>query len=138
MDDLGVPPSSLNSGERRQPSRFRSASQAPSEILERSIHSTHTTSVQDSPQDEKQSVNGQSPRPQRNLRDRKSTAVLDPVEEAMKPLTDKERRNWKGWVELESDPVSASSPLLPLDKNIRCESCSQRLTPYLRLFSATF
>ena len=30
----------------------------------------------------------------------------DPMCEAMKPLTDEERRAWKGWVELESDPVS--------------------------------
>jgi ubiquitin carboxyl-terminal hydrolase L5 len=27
------------------------------------------------------------------------------VAEAMKPLTNEERMNWKGWVELESDPV---------------------------------
>lgn len=44
----------------------------------------------------------------RNLRKRKSPPVIsdDPVAEAMKPLTDEERQNWKGWVELESDPVS--------------------------------
>lgn len=30
----------------------------------------------------------------------------DFIAEAMKPLTDEERQNWEGWVELESDPVS--------------------------------
>lgn len=45
----------------------------------------------------------------RNLRKRKDppTSMFDPATEAMKPLTDEERHNWKGWVELESDPVSA-------------------------------
>ncbi|PVH71847.1 cysteine proteinase [Cadophora sp. DSE1049] len=43
----------------------------------------------------------------RNLRKRKEppTVSADPVAEAMKPLTDEERQNWKGWVELESDPA---------------------------------
>jgi hypothetical protein len=30
----------------------------------------------------------------------------DPMEAAMTPLTDEERRGWPGWVELESEPVS--------------------------------
>jgi ubiquitin carboxyl-terminal hydrolase L5 len=30
----------------------------------------------------------------------------NPMEAAMKPLTDEERRSWPGWVELESEPVS--------------------------------
>lgn len=44
----------------------------------------------------------------RSLRKRKDPPAVsaDPVAEAMKPLTDEERQNWKGWVELESDPVS--------------------------------
>lgn len=29
----------------------------------------------------------------------------DLVKKALQPLTDEERRNWPGWVELESDPV---------------------------------
>ncbi|KAH7369914.1 hypothetical protein BKA65DRAFT_487322 [Rhexocercosporidium sp. MPI-PUGE-AT-0058] len=43
----------------------------------------------------------------RNLRKRKEppTLMFDPVTEAMRPLTDEERQNWKGWVELESDPA---------------------------------
>jgi len=37
-----------------------------------------------------------------------STAWSDPMIAAMKPLTDEERQIWKGWVELESNPVSVS------------------------------
>lgn len=45
----------------------------------------------------------------RNLRKRKEPPAfsMDPVNEALKPLTDEQRQNWKGWVELESDPVSS-------------------------------
>ncbi len=54
-----------------------------------------------------ESLDDNPPTSQRKLRKRKEPVVTtDPVEEAMKPLTDDERRNWKGWVELESDPVS--------------------------------
>jgi ubiquitin carboxyl-terminal hydrolase L5 len=56
-----------------------------------------------------QSPKEESPLPSRSLRRRKSAIsngiVSDPVEEAMKPLTEEERLSWKGWVELESDPV---------------------------------
>jgi len=43
----------------------------------------------------------------RSLRKRKDLPAIsaDPIAEAMKPLTDEERQNWKGWVELESDPA---------------------------------
>lgn len=43
----------------------------------------------------------------RNLRKRKEAPVnyMDPIAETMKPLTDDEREEWKGWIELESDPV---------------------------------
>lgn len=34
-----------------------------------------------------------------------SIVESDIVEKALEPLTDEERRNWPGWVELESDPV---------------------------------
>lgn len=36
------------------------------------------------------------------------------IEEAMKPLTDDERKAWKGWCELESDPVSSHLELRTL------------------------
>jgi ubiquitin carboxyl-terminal hydrolase L5 len=34
-----------------------------------------------------------------------SLVESDIIEKALQPLTDEERRNWPGWVELESDPV---------------------------------
>jgi ubiquitin carboxyl-terminal hydrolase L5 len=112
MDDLVIHPSNTSSGERRRSSRFRSTSQALSETPERSTRSTPITPGQDTPQDDKQSVEDDSPVPQRSLRQRRSAVpngpILDPVEEGMKPLTDEERQNWAGWVELESDPVSTS------------------------------
>lgn len=48
-----------------------------------------------------------------NLRKRKSSVLLsNPLDEAMKPLTEEEKRNWKGWVELESEPVSRDEYML--------------------------
>lgn len=44
------------------------------------------------------------------LRPKKESALasdIDAMDEAMKPLTDEERKNWKGWAELESDPVGS-------------------------------
>lgn len=104
MDDPSPPPPDLRSGDHLQSSR--ETSRALSETSKRSTRSTPITT----PQAEKLSIKDESPVPQRSLRQRKSAAsngvISDPVEEAMKPLTDEERRNWKGWVELESDPVS--------------------------------
>jgi ubiquitin carboxyl-terminal hydrolase L5 len=39
-----------------------------------------------------------------------SVAESDLVAAAMEPLTDEERQNWPGWVELESDPVNLPLP----------------------------
>jgi hypothetical protein len=78
------------------------------ETQESSIH--HDTPCSNgTAEDGSKSVNEEPSLPKRNLRKRRaeSTVTLDPIE-AMKPLTDEERRNWKGWVELESDPVSLS------------------------------
>ncbi|CZS95055.1 related to 26S proteasome-associated ubiquitin carboxyl-terminal hydrolase [Rhynchosporium agropyri] len=54
-----------------------------------------------------QSTDGFSTMPTRSLRKRKEPPIFasDPVTEALRPLTDEERQNWKGWVELESDPA---------------------------------
>jgi ubiquitin carboxyl-terminal hydrolase L5 len=110
MDDPTVFSSNLDSGEQRRLSNIRSTSQALGETPEKSSRSTPVTSVRDTPQAEKQSVKDESPVPSRSLRRRKSAVsngvVSDPVGEAIKPLTEEERQNWKGWVELESDPVS--------------------------------
>lgn len=51
----------------------------------------------------------------RNRKDSKAKgSVPDPMEAAMKPLTDEERRSWPGWVELESEPVSFERERKPL------------------------
>ena len=50
-----------------------------------------------------------TPSTRRRLRHRSEVRNLvesDSVAAAMEPLTDEERQNWLGWVELESDPVS--------------------------------
>lgn len=52
---------------------------------------------------------GSTPDTGRRLRRRSEASSVfetDIVADAMEPLTDEERRNWSGWVELESDPVS--------------------------------
>lgn len=58
----------------------------------------------------KRSAEDGSPMPSRRLRQRKSPKVTmdfdEVVEQAIQPLTEEERRYWKGWVELESEPVS--------------------------------
>lgn len=101
---------------RRRSSRNRSVCRASDETLERSTGSA--LSVQSSPttpqgikqlDSEPDSEPGPSS-PKRNLRKRTIEGSKVPPHdlmcEAMKPLTDDERRAWKGWVELESDPVS--------------------------------
>jgi len=119
MDDPIILPSDLNSGERQRSSRVRSTSLRVSETPERSTRSTPVASVKDTPQAETQSPKEESPVPSRSLRRRKSAfsngIISDPIDEAMKALTEEERQNWKGWVELESDPVSI------------CDSCLSRM-----------
>jgi ubiquitin carboxyl-terminal hydrolase L5 len=86
--------------ERRRSSRIRVASSTPSETTEKNIPQKRGNSVENSTEPTS---------PQRTLRKRKSDvpngAGSDPIEESMKPLQNEERQDWKGWVELESDPV---------------------------------
>ena len=49
-----------------------------------------------------------SKRPGLRIRSNPVNSGIDLVEEALKPLTGDERRNWKGWVDFDSDPVSQS------------------------------
>jgi hypothetical protein len=102
------------SEERQRSTEFHLNSQSPCATSEKSAHGTPligsphpAPQTQALPQDQVQLANGDTS--QRSLRKRKSNGhhgnALDPVEEAMRSLTDEERRNWKGWVELESDPV---------------------------------
>jgi len=50
-----------------------------------------------------------------NLKKRKVAAISidDPIEKAMQPLTAEERQSWRGWIELESEPVSVLLPPTP-------------------------
>ena len=99
MDDARDDQSTAGEEERRRSSRIRAVSSTPSEPVEKIIPQKRGTSVD----------TNSPPLPKRTLRqrnsDRQNGTGADPIEEAMKPLTDEERRNWKGWVELESDPV---------------------------------
>jgi len=86
--------------ERRRSSRIRVAFSTPSEAPQKNIPQKRDNSVENSTEPNS---------PKRSLKIRKSDvpngAGSDPIEESMKPLEDEERQNWKGWVELESDPV---------------------------------
>jgi ubiquitin carboxyl-terminal hydrolase L5 len=107
-------------GERRQSSEI----QEPSGIYSNGLKpSLQTTLPMESSEPMPGIISGSSPPPaeaevsdndivtpskRSGLRHRSEVTNLvtfDPIAEAMKPLTDDERRNWTGWVELESDPV---------------------------------
>ena len=106
--DAGI----LSSERRRRSSRNRSVSRISDESLERSTRSAlPVQSSPTTPRDIKHLDPELSPSTaKRNLRKRtgegSKVSPHDLMYGAMKPLTDKERRAWKGWVELESDPVS--------------------------------
>jgi hypothetical protein len=97
---------------RRRSSRNPPVSRAFGETLDRSTQSTLPIHSSPSmPQNKKYIYPDPEPSPAtRNLRKRPSegsrVSPHDPMDEVMKPLTNEERRAWKGWVELESDPVS--------------------------------
>lgn len=44
-------------------------------------------------------------RPSRRATAKLKKSDAEVIEEALRPLTDEERNAWKGWCELESDPV---------------------------------
>lgn len=94
MEDIRDDQRTTSEEETRRSSRNRTVSSTPSEPTGKNIPQKRAAS---SPQSTR------TLRPQRD--DRQNGSGADPVAEAMKPLTDEERRNWKGWVELESDPV---------------------------------
>ena len=112
MDDRTPLPSEPTPGDRRRSSRARSTSQGLGETPNNSARSTPTTALQTA----SPALDDESRAPSRRLRRRKSGIsnglASDPVQEAMKPLTEVERKAWKGWVELESDPVGLLGLLL--------------------------
>ena len=97
---------------------IRSSSAPPNGTLEKSIRGTPRVSLRlatphDQFEAQCQATNGDTPVNQRNLRKRKinvqTSTTFGPDQEAIKPLTDEERRNWTGWVEHESDPVCSQA-----------------------------
>jgi len=137
MDDRTALPSEPTPGDRRQSSRARSTSQGLGETMDNSGRSTPIAA----PQAEDRSLEDESLAPSRSLRRRKSGVsngtASDPVQEAMKPLTEAERKAWKGWVELESDPVGFLA-LLPFAGRFHGQVWHSITNSHLRLFSATF
>lgn len=114
---------------------------------EPSSRSTRMTRSRGTPKGKKQSLKEKSPplrgekrpaeddstMPPRSLRQRKSIKVTmdldNVVEQAIQPMAEEERQFWKGWVELESEPVSPScSRMIP---------CKVKLTLHLRPCLAT-
>jgi ubiquitin carboxyl-terminal hydrolase L5 len=120
MDDPTPLPSDMNSAEQRRSSRIISTSQALNETPEKSKSSSPY--VQGTPHAEKSSAKANSPVSPRKFRRKSAVAngnFSDPVEEAIRPLTEGERQSWKGWIELESDPVSTLSLLPLINENLR-------------------
>jgi ubiquitin carboxyl-terminal hydrolase L5 len=116
MDDArDEQPAAAAEEERRRSSRIRAVSSTPSEAADQNIPQKRGTSVDvDSPQQPKRTL-------RRRNSDKQNGTGADPIDEAMKPLTDEERRNWKGWVELESDPVSYCALLfIPSHRSTPC------------------
>ena len=129
MMEAVIDPSTSPLMGRRQPPRTTKSLKPLDETQESPMHHD-TPRSNGTAEDGSKSVNEEPPLPKRNLRKRRaeSTVTLDPIEEAMKPLTDEERRNWKGWVELESDPVSLS---------IRQFTHTRLIQNFYRLYSTT-
>jgi ubiquitin carboxyl-terminal hydrolase L5 len=121
MDEPTPLPSDMNSAEQRRSSRIISTSQALNETPEKSKSSSPY--VQGTPHAEKSSAKANSPVSPRKFRRGKSAVAngnfSDPVEEAIRPLTEGERQSWKGWIELESDPVSTLGLLPLINENLR-------------------
>lgn len=115
MQDMTMPdlPDRSSSISSRRSSRIRAASSAPSESFEKS--SSPNDAASRPPQDGHFSDADLGPKRTQPTRTTKLSngksengPRSDPFEEAMVPLTEEERCNWPGWVELESDPVSTN------------------------------
>jgi len=91
---------------KRLSARLQSSPRALGEITDQSSSKTpRTPSSRMSPQPPVDDT----PVTQRGLRKRKNVETKNPsdsIEDALRPLTAEERLEWKGWIEIESDPVS--------------------------------
>ena len=86
----------------------RSARSTPALLSSRSTLGSSRYTPMETADDEHQNS---TPSKRTGLRRKREEPKEDPsnaMEAAMKPLTDEERRDWPGWVELESEPVSCS------------------------------
>ena len=104
IEDLSV----LGSGNiRRKSTRLRTTPSTRSNSLDQSRRNTPT--LKSSPPIDTNPDAALESTPSKRDGPRKiaepSPVADDPMIEAMKPLTDEERQDWKGWVELESNPV---------------------------------
>lgn len=120
MDEIVGSKVVFDSVERRRSTRVRASPRSQSDNIERSSHGTQSASscratpaksTRSTPQYQIDNQNIEpdpSPIRRKGLRIRVAPINHDVNyhEEVSKPLTDEERRAWKGWVELESDPVS--------------------------------
>ncbi|KAG0647183.1 Ubiquitin carboxyl-terminal hydrolase isozyme L5 [Hyphodiscus hymeniophilus] len=128
MDDSSSEPPSLGLGGQRRSSRLQTIStlrrhstdtstvSTPTARSSRNtpaIHSSRSTPGEHSPRNTPQngtSKDHENPTPSKrtNLRrkhDEPKWPETNIMEDAMKPVTDEERRTWPGWVELESEPT---------------------------------
>jgi hypothetical protein len=99
MDEDWSSSKDLRLDNRRRSTRNRQVSHAPSD----NFSSANSSQKRRSP------TNDEPPRkrPQRARKPRPTEVEAElSVEEGLKVLTNGERMSWKGWVELESDPVS--------------------------------
>ncbi|KAG9249168.1 ubiquitin carboxyl-terminal hydrolase [Calycina marina] len=103
VEQLPVPSSgSIRRSTRpRKPPGIRNHYRDPTPEKSSTSHVRHTKSPSVAP-----SMAESTPSKRLNLRKRKEATMdtEDVMEKAMRPLTDEERREWQGWVELESNP----------------------------------
>jgi len=99
----------IGSEDRRRSTRVKTPStrslSARSTPVVRSSHTTPQVTPEQDLQDEDATPSKRAGLRKRNA-DTRARDEAAAVAEALKPLTNEERMKWKGWVELESDPVS--------------------------------
>lgn len=96
---------SLDASSRSTPAD-RSSGSTPAILSSRSTPGPRQTTPHESAVHEEENASPTKRTGPRRKREAPKEPNPDPMEAAMKPLTDEERRSWSGWVELESDPVS--------------------------------
>lgn len=119
IEDLSV----LGSGNiRRRSTRIKTSPSTRSNSFDQSRQDTPTLKSCPPTETKPDPVLESKPNRRGGLRKRRESSPVgdDPMIAAMKPLTDQERQDWKGWVELESNPVRLCSQiyLYPLRRKL--------------------